>query len=190
MPASVVASLRVIKTFSFKGVTREWSNRYYFFGSPPADATHWTTLSDAVVLAEKAVYTTRHTIVRTHGYLAGTDVPAFTKVYATAGTLAAPGGLEQAGEVCMLVRYETTVRSVKNHPVYAYNYYHGVQASSGAAPDTPVAAMNTALSTYAAAWVTGFNDGTTNHVRATPSGNVCVGRTIRPFLTHRDFPPA
>jgi len=49
------ASLKVTKSFAFRGGVREWSNRYHFDGTTPADSGHWTTLSDAVVTAEKAM---------------------------------------------------------------------------------------------------------------------------------------
>ena len=55
-------SIKVIKSFQYKGATRSFSNRYHFSGGTPSDATHWATLSDNVVAAEKALYAAHTTI--------------------------------------------------------------------------------------------------------------------------------
>ncbi len=76
-------SLRIVKQIFFKGGTRLYSNRYHFNGGTPADATHWHTLMDAVVTAEKASLSAGVTIVEALGYAAGSDVPVATKTYTT-----------------------------------------------------------------------------------------------------------
>ena len=95
-------SIKITKQFTYRGVARHFSNRYHFVGGTPADNAHWTTLSDAIVTAEKVIYTSVVTIVSTTGYAAGSEVPVFSKTYSTAGTrtlvgVRAPiGRLEQA----------------------------------------------------------------------------------------------
>lgn len=180
-------SLRVVKTMPYRGATVTWSNRYHFNGGTPADASHWTTFSDNVVTAEKAILPSNVTIVETVGYAAGSEVPVFSKVYSTAGTGAFATGTLMPGDVAAFVRYSTTARSTKNHPVYLANYYHGVLDATGLA-DTLNVAQKSAIQTYAASWISGFSDGTTTYNRAGPNGATATGVTVNPLLTHRDFP--
>jgi hypothetical protein len=187
---AATASLRVIKQGTFKGGTRRWSNRYHFDGGAPADATHWTTLSDAVVNAEKASLNGSQTIVETIGYAAGSEVPVFTKVYSTAGTNAGTTGhISVPLEVAGLVRYSTAARSTKNHPIYLFNYVHGALVHDGVGgQDVLDATWKSALQTYATAWITGFSDGTVTHHRASPNGSLATGSIVEEYTTHRDFP--
>lgn len=185
---ATVPSLKVVKSFSFRGVTREWSNRYYVTGPTPANSTAWTTFSDAVVNAEKTPLKNTNTIVATFGYAAGSDVPVFSKTYSTVGLTNIASSYPQQGEVCALIRYSTAARTSKNHPLYLYNYYHGVYANNGVNPDDLNSAQVTTFQAYANAWVAGFSDGTNLMVRCGPQGNVATAALCEPKLTHRDFP--
>jgi len=181
-------SIVVQKQMTYRGVPRIWSNRYHFVGGTPADNAHWTTFSDAVVTAEKACLPPSVQIVKTLGYAASNNVPVFSKTYTTNGTLT-PAILYQAGDVAALVRYATTARTSKNHPVYLFNYYHGVFAQTGPPADTLYTTQGTALGTYATTWIgAGFSDGTNSYNRAGPNGATAVGQVVETYLTHRDFP--
>lgn len=181
-------SIKVTKQFTYRGVARKWSNRYHFNGGTPADSAHWTTLSDAIVTAEKAIHISNVTIVQTTGYAAGSEVPVFTKTYSTAGTLSGGTGITTPGDVAALIRYSTAARSSKNHPVYLFNYYHGVERDSTDA-DTLYSAQRTAMGTYAGTWIgAGFSDGATSYNRAGPNGATVTGQLVETLLTHRDLP--
>lgn len=178
-----------MKSFTFKGGVRLWSNRYFFTGGTPPDSTHWNTLFDAIVLKEKAAMTGDNTITECLGYAAGSDVPVATKNYTTLGTITPGGGDHQCpGEVCGLIRYSTAARSTKNHPIYLFNYYHGVHSAVSA--DLLAADFKTAMDTYAGFWLTGFSDGgAVTAVKASPQGHTATGHLVEEYLTHRDFPP-
>lgn len=185
---ATTASVKIVKTFTYRGSAKLFSNRYHFSGSAPADSAHWTTLCDNIVTAEKAIYTGALQIVEAQGYLAGSDVPVFTKTYATFGTGSFGSVVGTPGDSAVLVRYSTATRTSKNHPLYLFNYYHGAVVATGGPWDTVVAAQVTAMNTYAAAWVAGFSDGSAGKFRAGPNGDVATGAFVSTLVHHRDFP--
>lgn len=185
----MVPSVRIVKQLHFKGGIRLFSNRYHFTGGVPADDTHWHTLFDNIVTAEKAIFDAT-VIVEALGYLAGSDVAVSTKNYSTAGTLTAVGGnCFATGEVAALVRWSTAAKSTKNHPIYGFSYYHGALVGPSATTcDSLDANQKAAMLTYATQWVTGFSDGSITCKRATPAGHVATGQIVEEYVTHRDFP--
>ena len=179
-----------MKSTPYKGGLRTWSNRYHFNGGTPADDTHWHTLMDNIVTAEKAVHAANTTITECVGYDAGSEVPVSTKVYSTVGTLTpASGYMSQALEVCALIRWSTAARTTKNHPIYLFSYMHAVFVDGSQTYKEKLDAnAKSAMQTYATAWITGFSDGTITAVRASPQGAAATGSLVEEYVTHRDFP--
>lgn len=188
--ATVVPSIRIVKSSPFKGGLRDFSNRYSFTGGVPADSAHWTTLADAIIAVEKTLYAGDKTIIEAIGYHAGSDVPVFSATYSTAGTLTPSGSsIDTPLQNAALIRWSTAARSTKNHPIYAFSYMHGVQytdATSGW--DKVAATQHSNYQTFAGDWIAGFSDGTNTYIRSTPSGHAAVGSVVEEWTTHRDFP--
>lgn len=138
--------------------------------------------------AERHIHKSSVTIVSAVGYAGGSELPVHSKTYTTAGDGTFSGAVEVPGEVAALVRYSTTARSTKNHPIYLFNYYHHMGYPSGGPTDDLEGGTKAALETYADAWLAGFSDGTITAVRAGPNGATATSRFVEPKLTHRDFP--
>jgi hypothetical protein len=88
------------------------------------------------------------------------------------------------------MRWTTSARTSKNHPVYLFNYFHGLRRNSGGDINEINTTQITAFNTYCSAWVTGFSDGTITAVRAGPNGATGAAdlRSSPVYATHRDFP--
>jgi len=110
---STVPSIKVTKSFPFKGGTREYSNRYHFLGGTPADSAHWKALMDSVVSVEITFISAEAHVESVTGYAAGSDVPVHNELYHTAGVLSPGGSVAKApGEVAALLRYATNRRTM------------------------------------------------------------------------------
>jgi hypothetical protein len=185
--AATQASIVIRKQFTYRGVTHVWSNRYYLNQTSIDTQAHFNTLADAITTAEKAIYGSNQTITLALYYAPGSGVAVWTKTYSLAGTGTFGAGPYCPGDCAALIRYTTSQRTSKNHPLYLFNYYHGVVSVAGGG-DTILAAQAAAYATYAGSWVTGFSDGVTTYKKAGPRGAVATGSVVETYITHRDFP--
>jgi len=181
-------SLKVQYTVNRFGGSHTVSNRYHFNGGTPANSGAWTTFSDAVVTAFKAVIPPSATIIGTTGYAAGSEMPVFSKVYSTAGTQSLTGQEKLPSDCAIQLKWTTTARSSRNHPVYLWNWIHAVIKTAGTSGESVATPQVTSCDTYAAAWISGFSDGTNTLVRAGPNGATAVGHVTDVYVRHRDIP--
>ena len=183
-----VPSIRIVKEFPYRGGQQQWSNRYYFVGNPAPTDSEFLGLYDALRANEELVASARTTILHGIGYHAGSDVPVWQGGASFPGTMAPAPNPAAPGDCAAVVRWTTDQRSIKNHPIYLFNYYHDVYVTEGADADTLVNMQHTRLQSYAQDWAAGIVVGANTLKRCGPRGAVGLVGTCNPLVTHRDFP--
>lgn len=173
------ASITIVKDFDYRGAKEEYSNTYHFTNDAPTTQAKWLALSDAIILAEKAIHLGSVRIIRSIGHKAGVKPRDFFHDYlalsaSVAGTLALQAAnVPGPGDAASWVRWPTDQFTERGKPIYLRSYFHHVaHGNVDATCDTLSTTMKTALETYATAWNTGFSDGTTTHARSGPNGAV------------------
>lgn len=182
------ASIKWIFESPYQGGTKRWSTRFYLTGGDWQDLAHFNTLSDAIETELRSVTATESTIVESVGFNGGSFLPVHTKPYGLAGTQTLDGPAFAPLEACYLLRFTTTQRSSKNHPIYLFNYIHNAMINASGTPETPRASMKAAWQTRCNDLVAGYSDGSLTRRRCGPRGAVAQAGVCETYLTHRDFP--
>jgi len=188
-------SIKVICEFSYRGGVQQFSNRFHFSGGTPANDAAWAALS--LDLRDGASGGVRYgyigcipahvTIVKVVGYEAGSEISVWDETLSEAGERVSTA-YRATGDSAALLRWETTARTSKGHPIYLFSYIHGAQheANDG---DTLNTGDRTSIGRFATRWWdAGFTDGTNTYHRAGPNGATAVSSEVDQFVRHRDFP--
>lgn len=188
VPAPTRFSIKSRKTFTYRGGTKEWSNRYFFTDSPPSTSGEWLTMYNAIQALEKACFSNVISLIGGVGYEAGSEVPVWTGGATVTGTWS-PGAQDRKlpGDCTRLIRFGTTQRTSKNHPIYLFKYYHGIYHNDADPADTPTGGQNTAFLALADALIAGISDGSASHQLCGPYGAVAQNRLLASVIGHRDF---
>lgn len=165
-------SIVLVQSFTYRDAPEEWSNRYHFTGTAPADVTGWHDLAVALFTLVKPCLPATNTLVRAYGYLNDTDHAVATVDFTVspytpiAGTATVSGNVAP-GDAAMTVRWKTDRLTSKGKPIYLRKYFHGVLLNT-ADTDKIAAAQETALSTFATAVLSDW--GSTSSHLAGPDG--------------------
>jgi len=182
-------SLKLGMQTAFRGGTKDWSNRFFFTGTPPPDDTHWATLTAALVAFWKASFPSSTTIATATRYLAGSEVPVGSSTPNVAGIVVPAGGSTIPPlETAALMRFATDQRTVKNHPIYLFKYIHNCVVASGTDKELLETGYKGDIQANGDGLVAGISDGSVTHVLCGPYGAVAQSCFIDPYVTHRDFP--
>jgi hypothetical protein len=194
-PPDKMASVRIVKQFTYREVARQFSNRYHIGVNFPQTPAAWKTLIDNVAGAETDLFPPLANggakIVAGYGLGPNSNIPVHEETYNYDGVLAHDTWSPSPGDAAAIVKYTTPDRSIRNHPIYLWSYYHAVGAQPGVDGDKLNTVQHAAIQAYANAWLTGFSDGSTTYRRSRPNnGTIATAATCELDISHRDLPRA
>lgn len=183
-------SITIVKSFAWKGVYEEWSNKYHFSGTTPADLAAWTALAIALADQEKLALANTVSIRRAFGYEAGNENAVAVVDFATVSggvrvgsQVPAGSGVIAPGDVAVQVRWKTAEMTTNNKPIYLRKYFHGAyMAGSG---DTIANPQLTALGVLAAKLYDGTLPGSFRVCG--PQGAAAVSHSVPTFAVTRQL---
>lgn len=187
--APTQVGVKVEYHFGWRGATKNWSQLYHFNGPTSwDDQTHFDTFCTNLWNQIKQSLPARVTCDSMVGYNAGSFLPVYSHTIAAAGTYTDTTNPQAAGEMCMLWKFTTDQRTTKNHPIYLFKWWHGMQTDGATSPDSLRSGIASTAATPIAALVSGISDGTNTRKYAGPRGAVAQTGTCLSTLHAREFP--
>lgn len=181
-------SIVMVKEFPYRGQNEEWSNKYHFSGTTPANAAAWKALADALGAAEAGIFTTQTKIVRAYGYEAGNDIAVWSFDYrgppdtTIPGTLTFGASSAAPGDAAATIRWYTGAVNSRGKKIYCRKYFHDVKEHS-----TTRDALDTSqqgnYATFAAKVIDGTLPGSFRYCG--PQGAVLSSPSVSPWITTR-----
>jgi hypothetical protein len=155
--ATVPISIRLDKSFPYRGNAEIWSNRYHFAGANPVDNVEWGAIVDALVQSERSCYSSRTTVVYAAGYLTDPGVAVFTRDYTVTpnspvpGTFV-PGTLPAAtGDDAAWVRWNCGQVTSRGKKIYLRKYFHDVYLNAAGGGDALYTNQKSAIQNHGTA---------------------------------------
>jgi hypothetical protein len=172
----------------YRGNTIHWSNRWFFNQTVlPSNSD-----KDAIVATMKAQeaiqYSSRVTFLSAIWRAVGSEVPVYTETLSGTGSMATTGRSSCPGDCVAMLRFSTTQRTSKNHPIYLFKYFHDVYYDTGGDVDTVAALQQGRVLAYGNMMVTGVTQAGVTYKACGPHGAVAQGALAETLITHRDFP--
>lgn len=181
-------SIVIVKKFTYRNAAEEYSNRYHFSGTTPADTAAWKALADAIITAERGCYMASTSFIKAYGYVAGNENSVAQIDYAIAPNVIVSGngtgftGLTCPGDVAATIRWYTGASSSRGKKIYCRKYMHDVVQEAGQ-PDKLHATQKTALQTFAAKMIDGTLPGAARYCG--PQGASLSAPLVDQWLTTR-----
>ena len=181
-------SIVLVKRFLYRGQNEEFSNKYHFSGTTPANEAAWKALADAIIAAEQPTVTSAVSWVRAYGYEAGNENSVAQIDYTIApntvvsGTLAIGTGVTTPGDIAATIRWYTGQINSRGKKIYCRKYMHGA-LHLNTDQDIIFPAQKTAMGTYAAKLIDGTLPGSFKYCG--PQGAALSLPVVDQYLTTR-----
>jgi hypothetical protein len=141
---ATTTGLTLVKRFDYRGNTQEeFSNKYWFKGSPPGDDASWNVLLTDLLNIEKTIFPVDVQYVRAYGY--DDSKNDANHVFAhdwdvnppnpTGSFLPVVDSIRMAGDQAALAWWLCARKSRKGKPIYLRKYFHAGYVEPGGGDD-------------------------------------------------------